>query len=95
MTKTKKQLTREELAKVFNGNCEPAFTSAWFAKHKVIPVLVSGTYFGREVYAPESDQVFLNEDGSEEMRCEISYEEGCPTCGGAYIKRWTWRLIEK
>lgn len=59
----------------------PDTVRAWFAKHGAAM---------RYVDTGESEVTFVAaSDAQEELRCDVTYEEGCPTCGGAYVKEWT------
>lgn len=68
----------------------PAEVRDWFAKNgaTMIVALESGRYFDKDQYIGESENVFFNAEGTERLSAHVSYEDGCPTCGGAYIKDW-------
>lgn len=67
----------------------------WFTQNSstMVVALDSNNYFGTDVYISENENVFFSGDGKEKLTCEVSYDEGCPTCGGAYVKRWTLRYL--
>jgi hypothetical protein len=64
---------------------------AWFREHSanMIVALESGDYFEKFHYIGGNENVFFSQDGLQMLKATVSYEEGCPTCGGAWIKDWT------
>jgi hypothetical protein len=69
----------------------------WFAKHGASMTVYTenqysqgGMVLAGTPYVSDNETVFVSKDGSEQMAVVVSYEEGCPTCGGAYVKRWRY-----
>ncbi len=60
---------------------------AWFAANSATMRVLLETD-GND-YVGDSESVFISGDGREKMTASVSYEDGCPTCGGAYVKSWT------
>lgn len=65
---------------------KPEAVKAWFAVNGATMRVVMESE--PEEYVSENESIFIATDGSR-LVATVSYEEGCPTCGGAYVKRWT------
>lgn len=61
----------------------PEEVTAWFAQYAYA--------FVPDERTSDNEIAFCAADGARIM-CRVSYTEGCPTCGGAYVKEWNeWR----
>ena len=54
----------------------------WFNKNRATMIPGLDETFTSEIS-------FWNCNYTEKLTCDITYTEGCPTCGGAYVKKWT------
>lgn len=53
----------------------------WFSLYSVGMTIADGV---------DDDQTttFTSADGTTSIRVTVDYKESCPTCGGAYVKKW-------
>ena len=91
MTKTKKQKI-----KALDRQLNSTEVQAWFTRHgATMRVAIESVYNSADIdwdiYVGDSENVFISADGTERLTASVSYKEGCPTCGGAYVKEW--RLV--
>lgn len=68
---------------------KPAEIQAWFAANAGTMRVVYEMEGPGTLYVSENETYYLAPDGTG-LLCTVDYSEGCPTCGGAYVKEWQW-----